>query len=310
MRQATLLACGILLGSAATGDLGFAQSINVDFGPASSLPSNPYHGAGSAGVWNAIGVLPPAQRAPLVAIDGSPVPAKIYMIGGTQLLASNDPVTSGDDEALLDDMLIGFNNPLDVCIFFESLDGGDYDVVVYAMTPNDPDLESRVRVDYATPEIVFVGGAWPGFHKEGTTYSRHTVTVTDGTLWLHSGLLGSLVQSGINGVQIRPLPPTGVGALEPFEPRGTVQLSILPNPARGLQVLELFCARSTRGWLEIEDVRGRSVWSRTVELAPGENRLAWDGRDLHGRRVAAGVYFLRFRGTGSISQQTKLVRID
>jgi hypothetical protein len=233
------------------------------------------------------------------------------MIGGTQLLVSDDPATSGDDEALLDDMLIGFNNPLDVCVWVEDLELGDYDIVIYAMTPNDPELESRVRVDFGSPPIVFVGGDWPGFHKEGTTYSRHTVTVTDGTIGLHSGLPGALVQSGINGIQIRPLPPTGVGTLEPFEPRGTVTLSIYPNPARGAQVLELTLARAERGWLEIADVRGRALFARYLELGAGSHRLAWDGTDRQGRRVMAGVYFLRFaEAAGGTSHDIKLVRID
>ena len=180
-----------------------AQPINVDFGVAGGAPSSAYGAAGLPGVWNSIGVLAPYVRAPLVGLSGAPVAAQIYMYGGTEMLVEDDPLTSGDDAALVDDMLIGFNNPVDVCIWIEGLEIGVYEVLTYAITPSNAALTHRVRVDFGSPGPVFIGGAWPGAHQAEITYARHEVSITTGTLGLHSGWFGTGVTSGINGIQIR-----------------------------------------------------------------------------------------------------------
>src|SRR5881397_4001309 len=176
-----------------------AQSINVDFG-AGSVPSDSYAAAGRAGRWNVIGVLPPYTRASLVDVTGSPVAAKIYMYGGTQLLQFDNPSTLGDDGSLMDDMLIGQDDPVD----------DDYEVLIYAMTPDDPSRMCRVRVDDGTLGPVNVGGAWPGAQEIGVTYERFVVHTSGGLIAFHSGLYGGYFQSGMNGVQIRPLSATSV----------------------------------------------------------------------------------------------------
>ncbi len=184
-----------------------AQSINIDFGTPGTGPSAAYAGAGRHGVWNVIGVMPTSLRFNLVGRDGQPVSATVYNIGGSSLLTHDKPTTTGDDEALLDDMFLSFNNPIDLCLFFENLNSGVYEVITYAQTPDNPMLLSRVRVDNANPGPVMVGGDWLGGHFELNTFSRHTVTVTNGRLNPHSGLQGSLTQSGMNGIQLLFLGP-------------------------------------------------------------------------------------------------------
>lgn len=106
------------------------QSFNIDFGPAASAPPDSYAAAGVPGTWNTIGVLPGWERAPLVGLDGQPTPAMIYMFGTSMsMLAVDDPAISGDDEALMDDMLIGLCDPVDVCVWVENLAEGDYEVI-------------------------------------------------------------------------------------------------------------------------------------------------------------------------------------
>jgi hypothetical protein len=180
------------------------QSINVDFGPASSAPPHSYAAVGQAGTWNAYPtLLPEYQRFNMVNQFGRPIPARIYNSGATDLLTHHIPGTAGGDAALMDDMLLSHNNPVDACIWVEHLLGGTYQVIIYAMTPDDPTLLSRVRVDSGAPGPVMVGGAWPGMHVEGVTYERFTVDVPpDGTIGLHSGLYGGNIQSGINGFQL------------------------------------------------------------------------------------------------------------
>lgn len=178
------------------------QSINIDFGKATTAPSSTYAGAGRFGVWNTLGVMPASQRFPLVDRAGTPVAATIYNLGGSSMLEANNAGTSGDDERLMDDMFLSANDPVDLCLFFENLLPGEYDVIVYAMTPNDPALFSRVRVDFATPGPVFIGGAWPGAHQEFVTFARHRVTTSNGRINPHSGLFNGFMQSGINGLQL------------------------------------------------------------------------------------------------------------
>ncbi len=150
-------------------------------------------------------MLNPGLRKPLLTLSGQAGAAQIYMIGGTQMLTFDDPATHGDDGALLDDMLIGFNNPVDVCIWIEGLENGRYEVLTYALTPGQPAHRNRVRVDFATTGPVLIGGAFAGGYPEGLTHARHEVEITSGVVALHSGEWGAQVMSGINGIQIRRL---------------------------------------------------------------------------------------------------------
>jgi hypothetical protein len=181
-----------------------AQSFNIDFGDSDSVPAPAYAAAGRAGTWNNFGVLPGWQRFPLVDILGNSTAASIYNYGATQILTADNLGTSGNDEALIDDMFLSFNNPVDACIWIENVAGGTYEVLTYAITPNDPARMCRVRVDFGNPGPVMIGGTWPGQHQQGVTYAQHTVSIAPGgTIGLHSGLYNGFIQSGINGIQVR-----------------------------------------------------------------------------------------------------------
>lgn len=287
---------GVLAFVASAGP-GFAQSINIDFGAVGDAPSPAYAAAGLAGVWNEIAVYPAGERANLVGLDGALLAAQIYGIGGTALLADDDPATSGDDDALVDDMLIGFNDPVDVCIWVENLENGDYVVVLYALTPNNPGLQHRVRVDFASPGPMMIGGGWPGAHQEGITFERFAVTVTDGKIGLHSGLHGGQIESGLNAIQIIQ-GGTAVPAL-PRDARGGNRIErIYPNPASGPQTIELSIAAGARGGrVELFDAAGRLVWRAPLDrLEPGTKSLLWNGLDLSGRRVPPATYVVRLSG--------------
>jgi hypothetical protein len=197
-------ACAASLAGSAAG-----QSYNIDFGDprGNDKPASSYAAAGLAGAWNEIGVPASGVYYPLVNLQGQPTAAELYNIGGSDLLVSDDPGTTGDHDALMDDMLIGHNNPVDVCIWVRNLPPGSYEVLIYAMTPNNPSLASRTRVDFADQGPAFIGGLWPGAHALGITYSRHTVTIANDTIGLHSGLFNGFIQSGINGIQIRKIHP-------------------------------------------------------------------------------------------------------
>jgi hypothetical protein len=283
-----------------------AQSINIDFG-GGSIPADSYAAAGAAGRWNLVGVLPPYTRAPLVDVAGSPIAARVYMYGGTELLLADNPATSGDDGALMDDMLIGRNDPVDECLWIENLVDDDYEVLIYAMTPDDPTRMCRVRVDDGTPGPVSVGGAWPGAHQRGVSYERFVVHTTGGLIAFHSGLYGGYFQSGMNGVQIRPVSTTSVGSVGPGAPSHA--LRIAPNPSRGTQSVEFAPASAMpRGRLELFDTAGRRLWTTTLDEGRSQR---WDGRDLGGRVVPSGVLLARWsdlaNGSSRITQ--RIVRL-
>jgi hypothetical protein len=180
-----------------------AQSINIDFGTPDTIPSHTYAAAARPGAWNSFDSLPVNQRFPLVNLYGQPLPARIYNNGGTALLTHQINGATGGDAALMDDMFLSYNDPTDECIWVEHLLAGTYQVTIYAMTPDDPTLLSRVRVDDGSPGPTMIGGAWPGHHVEGVTYGRFTVSVpADGTIALHSGLYNGFIQSGMNGFQL------------------------------------------------------------------------------------------------------------
>lgn len=271
------------------------QSFNVDFGDAASKPQAAYAAQGLAGFWNSVGALPDYTRIALTQTSGFPSGVNLYMAGGDALLAVNDPGTTGNDEALLDDMLIGDNNPTDVCIWFENVPAGNYEVILYAMTPGDAAHQNRLRVDFGSPGPVMCGGAWAGFHQDRVTFVRFQLTSTNGYVGLHSGLYGGILLSGLNGVQLRFNPPTDA----PQQDSAGLGLRVFPNPARGEQTLE-FAPQRGGDRLGIFDVAGRLVRSLPAGVAgSGTSRVVWDGRDAQARPVAAAVYYVRVMGSGA-----------
>jgi hypothetical protein len=85
-----------------------------------------------------------------------------------------------------------------------------------------------------------------------------------------------------------------------------------PNPVtRGRDAsLRFGLSRAGRAELVVMDAAGRRV--RTLvrgDLAAGEHRATWDGRDEHGNGVAAGIYFVRYSAEGQ-SASKRIVRID
>jgi hypothetical protein len=77
-----------------------------------------------------------------------------------------------------------------------------------------------------------------------------------------------------------------------------------PNPARGAVRMSLDLARDANAEVSIYDALGRRVSTpHEGVLAAGRHEIAWDGRDAHGARAHAGVYFARARSEGAIRTQ-------
>jgi hypothetical protein len=91
---------------------------------------------------------------------------------------------------------------------------------------------------------------------------------------------------------------------------GGPRLELLPSPARGAVVARYALAVAGPVRLEFYDAAGRLV--RTLargDLAAGEHRTTWDGRDAAGREVPAGVLFCRLAAGGATAtRRFELVR--
>jgi len=87
-------------------------------------------------------------------------------------------------------------------------------------------------------------------------------------------------------------------------------VSTYPNPFNPSVQVHYDLARDAgRVTLDVFNVRGRRVRTLVDESRPpGRYVAVWDGRDHHGRKVGAGVYFCRFRA-GSVEDVRRLVLV-
>jgi len=153
----------------------FAQSINVDFGAADSIPPT------ATARWGA----PDVERLRLALAHKPAVPAgqPLRPADPRQHLQQRrhrpvDAPRSRDDRRRCGAHgrhAAVAHNPTDACIWVEHLLAGTYQVVIYAMTPDDPTNLSRVRVDSGSPGPTMVGGSWPGCTSRGSPTGRFTV---------------------------------------------------------------------------------------------------------------------------------------
>ncbi len=208
-----VIAVMVLAGSA------FGQSFNINMAPPGVVPPASYGGAGQPGNWITVNVSQGVYTNGLVDINGAPTGARFLQIGGSELRVTDDPGTSGADDALMDDCLVTYTPTLETCFWVRDLIPGVYEAIVYAMMPNRPDVMSYVNSDEepGNPHKT-IGGAWPGSHKQGVTYSRHICYVEGAggyfQIRAHSGIVpGALAADGAaaNALQIRQLPPQATG---------------------------------------------------------------------------------------------------
>ncbi|MBN2537795.1 CehA/McbA family metallohydrolase [candidate division WOR-3 bacterium] len=100
------------------------------------------------------------------------------------------------------------------------------------------------------------------------------------------------------------------GVAEPPKPTQTRLMGSVPGIVTGPLVLRLEVAPSEPVLgVEVIDATGRSRRRLAGELGPGRQLLTWLGDDDHGRRLAAGVYFIRVR-TGVGNRVRRLLLAD
>ena len=178
--KAKIFFLAVVLGVATPG---FGQSFNVDVGDpnAAGVPADLYAaGAGQSGTWNAVSL--PANNVPLSDLTGGATGVTLSNSGGGGNFTFNNGGTTGDDQALMDDLQdVGGLGALATWTF-TGLANGSYTVYTYAWAPDDAGFVSEVSVAGSLDPSQFIGGGWPGGHAQGTTYALHTVDIVDGTI--------------------------------------------------------------------------------------------------------------------------------
>ena len=100
------------------------------------------------------------------------------------------------------------------------------------------------------------------------------------------------------------------GVTPPTAAIENIRLVTAPNPFLVGSAVSFSLARPDDVELGVYDLTGRAV--RTLQrgrLVAGAHRFEWNGRDAEGRRVAAGVYFVRLEATGR-HLESKLVKLQ
>lgn len=167
-----------------------AQSINLDFEPADTpfgLPTPNYAASGNAGVWNSVSA---ASVSGLRRWDGAVTGVSLTFsnfVGGCNatsgaFAALDASDTSGQVEAILDDWYDHTGGPGST-LLFQGLANGEYvvDTIVRKLCGSQVLVSVLGSPD---PQADVLGG-WTGAYVEGWNFSRHAVTVSDGTISVH-----------------------------------------------------------------------------------------------------------------------------
>ncbi len=185
----------------------FGQAFNIDSGTTLGVPTPPAPAYGAAagqpGVWSVPAIGGSAVPAVLTDLSGAPTGVTLTNMAADPDFSFDNPLTIGDDEALLDDLLdVGAVGAASDYVF-TGLVAGTYDVYTYAWAPDTPAFTTGISVNGLPVEVV--GGApWPGAHVEGVTYSLQTVTIAAGGIITVTATTVAGFGS-INGFQLRPV---------------------------------------------------------------------------------------------------------
>lgn len=122
---------------------------------------------------------------------------------------------------------------------------------------------------------------------------------------------GSFVEAAVDEFAVTVFPPAAVAAM-PAAPAIGPPLALelpAPNPSSGACRIRFTAPAGAPATLCVLDVGGRAVATLVRKHpAAGTTEVSWDGLDARGRRVGAGVYFIRLDAGGE-TRTTKLVRV-
>jgi hypothetical protein len=248
------------------------------------VPSNTYGAAGAAGSWNALDGTPGANISGLIDTAGNVSGASVTITGGSGNFSFNNVATTGDDEALMDDLQDVGAPPGVATLDFAGLFNGTYTVRTYAWAPDDRiNLTTTVTVTGGMGGAQTLGGAWTGSHVAGSTYAQHTVDVSDGTLQVQAA--AALGFGSLNGIQLEPA-ALGVGVLAISE--------ICDGTLTGGQ--PKWVELSNVGTATIPDLSAFSIGN----FNNGAGALGFDATPLNAVPLAAGAsYIFAYESSGN-----------
>jgi len=138
-----------------------------------------------------------------------------------------------------------------------------------------------------------------------TLVDQLTITWPDGTLQVLANVAADQI------LQVIEPGSGGVDAPVVVETPESERMTVYPNPLHPRTTVAFSLPRAEPVRLTVHDVTGRAV-RRLVDgeiLAAGRNEVEWAGRDEAGRRVSAGVYFLRLEA-GEVRETRKVVVVE
>jgi hypothetical protein len=166
--------------------------------------------------------------------------------------------------------------------------------VLYALRTTNPRGLYRIDPDDGLVTLVADGFA-------DLAYGNLEIDPVARKLWVSDP-----VQSRIYEICLPPAGPVAAAEGAPAIP--ALSLSLLPNPfVRGTRIA-LDLPRASQVRIDVVDSSGRRVRSLDGGRRPaGRVDLEWDARDGRGRRVAAGVYFVRLEADGRVRSAKAVV---
>ncbi|MEO5989248.1 MAG: FG-GAP-like repeat-containing protein [Candidatus Eisenbacteria bacterium] len=129
------------------------------------------------------------------------------------------------------------------------------------------------------------------------------------SVYFPTGIWRGPVRSGRLETDLR-APGTWVDVAATAAPAQLRLADVHPNPLRTTTTIAFTLTRSGPVALTVIDVQGRRLRSLVQGVrAAGEHRLDWDSRDQDGKRVEAGIYFLRLEAEGrSLHRKVAVMR--
>jgi hypothetical protein len=197
MRTVTAVVLAFVTASSAR-----AQAINIDVHDAFGTPSSSFGAARcQPGVWNA--VPPTLGTTPLVGLTGLATSATITSTGVAAPYSHDNPGTTGDDQALMDDL--SNPSPGGATWTISGLAQGNYVLYTYGWAPDNPVFISSISVAGSSDPTQTVGGNWPGGYQLGVTHALHHVSVgAGGSIAMSITAAGGGSFGSLNGFQVVP----------------------------------------------------------------------------------------------------------